>query len=69
MGLCMEPCCNAEARAALHAANQRAFEEWEAAKRAENAPVIPAAPTPAENDISFKEALARIEANPRVGLK
>lgn len=66
MALCEKACCNSVVRAAEQAQRRADFEAWYKA-RTEVHPAtvtITVDPNPSENDISYTDALARIEANP-----
>lgn len=66
MALCMEPCCNAEARARIKAERLAAFEAWLAERDTSVAvatlPTIPTAPTVEGNDLSYAEAVERLNS-------
>lgn len=67
MALCDKPCCNAEARAAIKRANEVLFEAYLVERARIKA--VEAAPVAESNDVSYAEAMARIEENPRYAIE
>jgi len=70
MAICMEPCCNAEARARVKAEKEAAFEAWlmemerdtTVAVKEPVVVTVTLAPTAEENDLSYEDAKARLDS-------